>query len=185
MSTIITEKEYPIQNIWLLKQSIPLVVTLFLYAIFVVIITNINILVIIFKITWIVHCLIFIAVSLAPTIYTFLRFNFHYSINEEGMRFYQGVFVKKQRAVAYESVKNISVHQTFLDKVFRLASVTIDDYSNDGRSWMDADGYVEIYGRYANSRYEVVGIMGNRINIPGLKKEDAENLKEFVLQKMR
>lgn len=46
---------------------------------------------------------------------------------------------------------------------------------------MSVGGYVGS----GKSRYEALGFVGNKIHIPGLKKDDAEALKAIILQKVK
>jgi membrane protein YdbS with pleckstrin-like domain len=97
------------------------------------------------------------------------------------MTLHQGIISKQNRNVPYGRIQEVFVHQGLLDKFFGLASLTIQDFSQGGMSAMDVDGYVGS-GR---SRHEVLGFVGNGIHIPGLKKEDAEELKAIILQKIK
>ena len=178
MSEIVTEKNYPIDIIWLFKDIIFLPITLL----------------ILYPITltqkyqhhgfpmgdmflWV--CVLALGV---PAIYkSLLRINFHYSFEKNFIVLHQGIISKENRNVPYGRIQGVFINQKLFERICGLASLTIEDYSQGGQSVMSIDGYVGS----GKGRHEICGFVGNRIYIPALKKEDAEALKAFILQKIK
>lgn len=182
MDEIITEKNYPIRNIWLFKRILVALIILPIYFIFFIFIGNgalfsSGLLVIFFP-----FILIFgLALGVPVIINVLQRSNFHYSLDQHFMVLHQGIISKQNRNVPYGRIQGVFVNQGLFDRIFGLASLTIEDFSDGGRSAMDAGGYVGS----GKSRHEALGFVGSKIHIPGLKKGDAEALKEILLQKVK
>ena len=178
---VITEKEYPIRNIWLFKRFFCAILILFVYFLFSIFVgdgslVSANVIFVMFPLF-----LIILFLLVAPFIIDLLqRMNFHYSFDEHFVTLHQGIISKKNRNVPYGRIQGVFVSQKLFDRIFGLASLTFEDFSQGGQSYMDADGYTG-----GKSRREVIGFMGNKIHIPGLKKEDAEKLKSIILQKIK
>lgn len=185
MDVIITEKNYPIRNIWLFKQVFVVIIILPIYFFFFIFSTNSGsvsskvpeALILILPII-----LVFGLVLAIPFIIKVLqRSNFHYSLEDHYIALHQGVISKQNRNVPYGRIQGVFVNQNLFDRVFGLASLTFEDYSDGGISVMSADGYIGS----GKSRHEALGFVGNKIHIPGLKKDDAETLKAIILQKIK
>jgi membrane protein YdbS with pleckstrin-like domain len=185
MNGTITEKNYPVRNIWLFEGMMTatfivlicvtggylifghtlgvrdLFLGILLTFIFFSIITNL-----VFCITLVIDIM--------------RRSRFHYSLDEHFLTLHQGIISKQNRNIPYGRIQEISVHQTLSDRIFGLASLTIQDFSQGG-SEMDIDGYVGS----GKSRHEIFGFVSDGVHIPGLKKEDAETLKTIILQKIK
>ena len=164
MEKTITEKDYPIQNLWLFKQIIVAIIILPLLFVF-------------------VPFMLIYALALGiPIIINILRrSNFHYALEEKFVVLHQGIISKQNRNVPYGRIQGVFVNQKLFERIFGLASVTFEDYSQGGKSGMSVDGYVGS----GKSRREALGFVGNKIHIPGLKKADAEALKAALLQKVK
>jgi uncharacterized membrane protein YdbT with pleckstrin-like domain len=185
MDGTITEKQYPIRNIWLFQQIF--------FSLFVLLIMLIGFFIFAqidgVQIPYMAMLFIFIPFSLImamifciPLIVNVMkRSRFHYSFDEHFLTLHQGIFSKQNRNVPYGRIQEVFVHQDLFGRIFGLASLTIQDFSQGGISQMDIDGYVGS----GKSRREILGFVGNGIHIPGLKKEDAEQLKAIVLQKIK
>jgi len=182
MDEIITEKNYPIKNIWLFKQIFPVLIILLIYLFIFIGIGNGAELGASAVFMFFPFLLIFALVFCIPIIIRVLqRSNFHYSLDQHFMVLHQGIISKQNRNVPYGRLQGVFVNQGLFDRIFGLASLTIEDFSDGGRSAMDAGGYVGS----GKSRHEALGFVGNKIHIPGLKKSDAEALKEIILQKIK
>ena len=83
------------------------------------------------------------------------RAPFHYATEENFLTVKQGILSKQQRHIPYGVIQNLFVEQDLFDRFFGLASLTIENASQ------------------------------SNVNIPGLTEEDAETLKEIILQKMK
>jgi uncharacterized membrane protein YdbT with pleckstrin-like domain len=182
MNQVITERNYPIQNIWLFKQLFAALIILPIF--FIVIFGTSNgaafssgTLIIFFPFIF-----VFVLVLGIPVFINLLRrSNFHYSLDEKFIVLHQGIISKQNRNVPYGVIQGVFLHQELFDRIFGLASLTIEDFSQGGKSAMDIDGYIGS----GKSRREALGFVGNKIHIPGLKKEDAEELKAIILQKVK
>lgn len=109
------------------------------------------------------------------------RANFHYSFEDNYILLSQGIISKKNRSVPYLSIQGVFLRQGIFDKIFGIASLTFEDLSEGEIFTVGTDGYVTRF----DSRREVVGFFGNKIHIPGLKKRDAQELKEILLGKIK
>lgn len=183
MDGIITEKNYPIRNIWLFKQFFVALIILPIYFFFIFFSTGNGAL---FSSGLLVMFLAFILIfglglGVPIIIKIFQRSNFHYSFEDHYIALHQGIISKQNRNVPYGRIQGVFVNQGIFDRIFGLASLTFEDFSQGGRSAMNVDGYVGS-GR---SRREVLGFVGNKVHIPGLTKDDAEGLKEMILQKVK
>lgn len=180
MDEITTEKNYPIQNIWLFKQVIAAFIILPIYFIFIFssgggALSNVLLFFLFFM-------FIFALSRGIPVVINALRrSNFHYSLEDKFIVLHQGIISKQNRNVPYGRIQGVFVRQELFDRIFGLASLTFEDYSQGGKSAMSADGYI---GR-GKHRHEALGFTGNKIHIPGLKKEDAEALKVVLLQRIK
>ena len=179
MAEILTEKECPIRNIWLVKQLLTSLVVVLAIFLFVGngILSSLSMLLFFFQFAGI-FCL---ALSIPIIIKALQRSRFHYAFEDHFIVLHQGIISKQNRNVPYGRVQGIFVNQGLFDRVFGLASLTFEDYSQGGRSKMSVDGYVG----GGKSRHEMIGFIGNKIHIPGLKKGDAETLKTVLLQKIK
>lgn len=161
-NTIATEKEYPITKLWIFKAPI--------------IITAISLVAIIFG-YYFPYFLIALPFYLIAN--PLIRANFHYSTEEKFFLVKQGVLSKKQRNLPYGVIQNVLVKQDWFDRIFGLASFSVENASQGG-----GKGFFS--GLRSNKQQgETVGSSGNKVNIPGLKKKDAEALKLVLLQKMK
>lgn len=188
MNTIVTEKKFPITAIWIFKQLMGSVVFFPIVFIYFFMIGTAN------KagasnassellMTILLIYILFLSLGLViPVIFRALqRANFHYSLEDFFIVIHQGIISKQNRNVPYGRIQGVYVNQGLFDRIFGLASLTFEDYSNGGISSMSPGGYVG-KGKY---REEAIGFEGNKIHIPGLRKDDAEALKTIILQKVK
>jgi len=179
MNEIITEKSYPIQNSWLFKQVFIMLLALpiFFFALFDFIFGN-------SKYLLVIIILLFISILMSgfvAIVNALRRSCFHYSLDESFMVINQGVISKKNRNIPYGVIQGIFVSRGLFERIFGLASLTFEDFSQGGKSDMDSDGFIND----SRTRLEILGFEGNKIHIPGLKKEDAEELKDIILQRIK
>ena len=99
--------------------------------------------------------------------------NFHFSLDPKCLTINQGIINKSQIHIPYGVIQNILVKQSILDRLFGLAFLTVENAVGQGAFYE---------GR---QKVEPVGVHGNKVSIPGLKKEHAEKLKDVLLQKMK
>ena len=116
----------------------------------------------------------YLGFSLLHPITTILNLkNFHYSIGENFLTLRQGILSKEQRNIPYGVIQNIFQKQDLLDRIFGLASLTIENSSH---------GQMSVQYQ---KKSEVIGFSGNKVTIPGLTKANAEILKGIVLSRMK
>lgn len=162
-SQLITEKDYPITTLWVFK--VPIVIAF------------ISIVAIFFG-YYFPYLLIALPIYLIAN--PIIRHYFHYSIGDKFFEVKQGVFSKKQRNLPYGVIQNVLVKQDWFDRVFGLASLRVENASSGGQ---DTKSFRLALTR--TNTEEKVGASGNQVNIPGLKKKDAETLRDIVLKKMK
>ncbi len=191
MDEIITEKNYPIQGLWLLKsilRSLLYLIILMLYF-------------------WLSRfserkdseislyiSLIFIFATIFQSVITILcRATFHYSIEGQFLTLRQGILSKQERHIPYGVIQNIFVKQDLFDRIFGLASLIVENASQ-GAGAFTTPQEQKVFGlRIGNQQqqqieiigFEIIGFSGNKVIIPGLKKQNAETLKEIILQKIK
>jgi membrane protein YdbS with pleckstrin-like domain len=170
-SNIITEKNYPITKLWIFKAPI------------IIILMNIVALFFGYYFPYLV-----LALPIMLIANPLIRANFHYSLDDKYFHVKQGVISKKQRNLPYGVIQNVFVKQDLFDRIFGLATLRIENASQAGgdskvRWWNKS------YGSKANANAygqgEGLGSSGNKVNLPGLKKQNAEELKNFILQKVK
>lgn len=166
---IVNEKNYPITKLWIFKAPIIAIV--------------ITIIALLFG-YYFPYLVIAIPIWLIAN--PLIRANFHYSTEDKFFVVRQGVFSKKQRNLPYGVIQNVLVKQDWFDRVFGLASFSVENASQGGGKGFFGGSKGFRLGGVANSRQgEAVGSSGNKVNIPGLKKKDAEALKFILLQRMK
>ncbi len=179
MNPVITEINYPIEAKWIFKSiwgSIFLLI--FLLVPFLIELTVGK-----FDSNLIIYLLF---VPIHAIVVSMQRANFHYSIDDKFMTIHQGILSKQQRNIPYGVIQNIFVKQDLFDRIFGLASLTIENASQGAGS--QNSGTSKVFGlTVSNQRRqtEMVGFSGNKISIPGLSKQNAETLRGIVLQKMK
>jgi len=174
MNEIITEKIYPIQRLWVFKSNLGFLFILIFFVPY-------------FFLTYkfgetskngeanFYTALLIVGFAIFRFIATILkRANFHYSVEEKFLILKQGILSKQQLHVPYGVIQNLFVKQDLFDRIFGLASLTIENASQGAGALMPP-----------RRRVEMVGFSGNKVSIPGLSKANAEILKDIILQKMK
>ena len=114
------------------------------------------------------------------------RITFHYALDSKFLNLQQGILNKTQRHIPYGVIQNVFVKQDLFDRLFGLASLTLENASMGAGS---QEGLTKVFGitlsNKKQQRVEMVGFSGNKVSIPGLTKQNAETLKSIVLQKMK
>jgi uncharacterized membrane protein YdbT with pleckstrin-like domain len=186
MNEFITEKNYPVQGLWVFKSILGSLFALIFFVPYFLLSrfgendrsNEINF-----------YFVIVIGFAIFHFIFTILRrANFHYSIEGNFLTLKQGILSKQQRHIPYGVIQNLFVKQDLFDRIFGLASLTIENASQ-GAGVLAAPQKQRVFGmRIGNQRQqqmEMVGFSGNKVSIPGLTKMNAETLKGIVLQKMK
>lgn len=173
---IITEQNYPIQFKWVFKSLIGMII----YSV-------VSLILFIFG----YYNLYLIILILYTPIYFIIlilrRSNFYFSIEDKFLTLKQGILSKQQRHIPYGVIQNVFVKQDIFDRIFNLASLTLENASYGAGATNAAN--TKIFGltvtNQKKEQVEMLGFSGNKVSIPGLTKEDAESLKTIVLQKMK
>lgn len=106
----------------------------------------------------------------------------------DGISFQEGVYAKLDQNIPYNSIQDVSIYRDHFDKIFGLASLTLTTSINlmekipgmitvirpDGKSI--PSGKLRVHN-------QIIGVMDKRIFIPGLPKNQAEELKALLLGK--
>lgn len=158
----VTEKDYPITKLWIFKAPLIAIVMTIIALFFG------------YYFPYLV-----IAIPFWLIANPLIRSRFHYSTGEKFFDVQQGVFFKKQRHLPYGVIQTVAVKQDWFDRVFGLASLAVEDASRGGGSKS-----FRMSGTY-QQQGESLGSSGNKVNLPGLKKKDAEALKLIILQRMK
>ncbi len=181
MNSIITEKNYPVQKLWVFKSILMslLGVILFIVPYFFILYqitegnkedeANFHLLAIISTII-IIGSLIFRFIVAILN-----RVNFHYSIEEKFLTIKRGILSKQRRYIPYGVIQSLVVKQGLFDRILGLASLIIENASQSG-GVLVVPQQQKILGSHVRS---------SAIIIPGLAKEHAEILKSIILQKMK
>lgn len=165
-----TEKDYPITTLWVFKAPIIILV--------------IGIIGLFFGV-WFPYLVIAFPYFL---IYNpLVRMNFHYSTEEKFFMVKEGIISKAQRNLPYGVIQNVFVKQDLFDRIFGLASLAVENASMGGKGFLGSGSGMQSFRLegVGNQQEEGVGSSGNKVNIPGLKKEDAETFKNIILQRMK
>lgn len=191
MDEIITEKNYPIQGLWLLKSILRSLLCLIIWMLYFWLSgfnerkdSEISLYI----------SLIFIFATIFQSVITILcRATFHYSIEGQFLTLRQGILSKQERHIPYGVIQNIFVKQDLFDRIFGLASLIVENASQ-GAGAFTTPQEQKVFGlRIGNQQqqqieiigFEIIGFSGNKVIIPGLKKQNAETLKEIILQKIK
>lgn len=176
----ITEKNYPVQSIWVLKSAARFLLVILFFIPYLFSPQDMvrgYIYIIIYGLFMVIYIIIF----------ALRRINFHYVLDLKFLTLRQGVLNKQQRNIPYGVIQNVYVRRDLFDRVFGLASLSIENAAGGGSNI--ANKQAKFFGRSINMRrnqpLEEVGFQGNKVNIPGLTVPDAETLKNLVLQKMK
>lgn len=79
-----------------------------------------------------------------------------------------GIIARQTKIVYYNRIQNINVGQSFMERIFGLYNVSIET-AGEGQTMK-------------TSNSSIFGNIGNAFAIPGLKKEEADTLKKFLLE---
>lgn len=162
---VITEKKYPITKLWIFKAPI------------IIILMNVVALFFGYYFPYLV-----LALPIMLIANPLIRMNFHYSLDEKFFDVRQGVISKKHKNLPYAVMQNVFVKQDVFDRIFGLASLKIENASLSGGKVKKRKSFSLTSSKSDN---ESVGASGNKVNIPGLKKQSAEELKNLILQKIK
>lgn len=187
MNEIITEKNYPIQGLWVFKSILGSLFVLIFFIPYFFLSSLLGETTRNSEINF--YVILIVGFAIFNFIVTILRrANFHYSVEEKFLTLKQGILSKQQRHIPYGVIQNIFVKQDLFDRIFGLASLTIENASQG------VDAFVvpqqqKVFGLRVRTQQrqqvETVGFTENKVIIPGLTKANAEILKGVILQKMK
>ncbi|KKQ24850.1 MAG: Membrane-flanked domain DUF304 [Microgenomates group bacterium GW2011_GWC1_37_12b] len=179
MESQITEKNYPIEWLWVFKSSAPF---LFIFSLLLISYmfdpedpeTKQSI-------------MIYIGIIiLFPTLTVLKKLTFHYSVESQFLTLRQGVLKKEERHIPYGVIQNVYVKQSIFDRIFKIASFTLENASLGAGAGQQPTKYGFLNKSFGKQKeIEFAGFHGNKVIIPGLKKENAESLKNILLQKIK
>jgi membrane protein YdbS with pleckstrin-like domain len=169
----ITEKKYPIQIIWIIQSVLVYALVIGYLAI-----GRDSVEDFLFTIGY--YC-IYIGFHVGYIILR--RRSFHYIIGKSYIEVRQGVFSKQQRHIPVGVIQNVFVKQGVLDRIFGLATLTVENAAQSGKKSGGKFGWM----RSSNASTQTLGFdsNGGSVAIPGLKKQHAEELKMIILQRMK
>src|SRR5258708_3877367 len=121
MNTIFSEKDYPIQTVWIFKSVVGLIIALVILVFFLFLGVY----------SWYLMYVL-IATPIYIVVTTLRKNNFHYALEEKFLTIKQGVISKQERHIPYGVIQNIFVKQDLLDRLFGITSVTIENASAGG-----------------------------------------------------
>jgi uncharacterized membrane protein YdbT with pleckstrin-like domain len=177
-----TDKNYPIEPIWVLKSTL---VSLIFLPFAVVILTFIfwsqfqSILHGVMpsesgSIKGLVFSIFFIlSVPLQFVANIIRRATFHYHFGDKFLNLHQGVINRQNRQLHYGVIQNVLVTRGLLDRLFGLSTLVIQNATQSS----EQDVKAHALGH--------AGFFGNTIQIPGLSKENAEEIKHVILKKIK
>ena len=176
MKKAITEANFPVEQNWLLKIPISFLFTTVIILVFLSVIFIPMI--IFFSEIWLIFAFVMVIVActmlgigiLSMIIAYFSRANFHYSLEDDFIVFHQGIITKQQKNLPYAVIQDLIIYRDIADRLFGLASLSIENASFGGG---------QVYGDGG------IGFIGNAATIPGLKKQNAEALKSILLSKIK
>lgn len=171
MNQIITEKDFPIREVWILKPVLPHLIMSIILLFIILIFPYYNEGILRFKLT---ICIIYFCLTIFILIDSYIeRTNFHFILDKKFLTFKQGLISKKQRNFPYGVIQSIFIKQDLFDRIFGLASLTIENAAQGAGAFQGVE------------QIETVGFIGNKVVIPGLAKADAQILKNILLQKIK
>lgn len=190
MPQIITEKDYPIKKMWLVKPLFPIIMVIIGYLLYFILVPFLERSYIELggaldvaeqtayqtKMTF----YLIIAAIIIPLYFIFIIFRrkmFHYSVEDNFLFLEQGILKKQQRHIPYGVIQNLFIKQDLFDRIFGIASLVIENASQGA-------GVLARKERQ-KKRIEMLGFSGNEVSIPGLANQDAEKLKQIILQKIK
>ncbi|MBX7157248.1 MAG: PH domain-containing protein [Verrucomicrobiae bacterium] len=153
---LVTEKDYPITMLWLIKEPLMLLIGGLVFN---------------YSFYYGPHYLI--VVPFYFIIKMLAKENFSYSIEAKFFVVKEGIITKKQRSLAYGMIQNILIKQDWFDRIFGLATLCIENASQGGAK------------RKNRRKNGALRSLSNKVNIPGLRKKDADALKLILIHKIK
>lgn len=102
--------------------------------------------------------------------------NFSYKLEKKYLHIKQGVINKQERYLPYDVIQHVTVKQGIIDKILGLRSISIENAA-------EAGGYKN--SRQRRKHQISHGFNGNTLLVPGLRRNDAEDFRRIILQKIK
>ncbi len=176
MNQILSDKIYPIQLRWALKEA-------FKYGLFALVALGLFL-----AGLHDIRLIVGVGVGVYLIVLQFLlRWTFHYSLEEQFLVIRSGIIAKQERHLPYGVIQNVFVRQGVLDRLFKIASLTIENASQAGHSGrpQPARKWYSVSLHSSSKRNADAMSGGNGVHIFGLSASHAQLLKEALLQKMK
>lgn len=175
-----SEVDFPIESRWRYKHALGVVIAIIFF---------IPVLILEWETMRFVPYL-FLLISYIPIsiiILSLKRSHFHFSVGEDFFTVRQGIVTRLERKIPFSVIQHIFVSQDLFDRVCGLASLTIENaaqgFAGNQTGVRRILGTTVVYNPHDGSGE--VGSIGSKIIIPGLSKNNAEKLKQILLQKMQ
>ena len=107
------------------------------------------------------------------------RHFFSFSFGEYFCDLKQGVLKKQERHLPYVRIQNIILDRDIIDRIFGITALIIETASGEQE---DESGRKQ---SLLVDRTMQIGFSGNRVTIPGLRPAQAEELRNFLLKKIK
>ncbi len=115
-----------------------------------------------------------------------MKVNFHYALDDSNISVKKGLFSRQEQYMPYETIQNVWIVQGPLDKMFGIASLRARNAAAASAAATGAAKQTMWSGPSRRDReQEAATVWNNTIDIPGLARQDAETLRDAVLQKMQ
>lgn len=173
-----SEQLYPIQTTWVVYSSLGSLISLIILGFAYILPTTAGITTSQKNTdSYSFYFVIFTVSMIISFIYKFLsKSNFHFALTDQYLNVHSGILSKQNRNIPYGIIQNVLLKQGLLDRIFGLATLRIENAAQAG-------GVLTYTPKSANR--DSITSHSNFVSIPGLKKTDAESLKNLVLEKMK
>jgi len=167
-----SEKEYPIELSWVYKNLIGSLISFLLLLILgIIALANFPQYYVLMSLGLLLVSIVLL-IALNILIRALTRSNIHYTFDDKGITYRQGIISKQERTIAYNVLQNVYLSQDRNDVLFGLVNLSIENASQGGMmAYTPAQG-----NTYFSS---------NGVFIPGLSKKNVQELKVFVLEQMK
>lgn len=128
-------------------------------------------------IVYIMLCFGFIIVNICKLILN--KMNLHYSFGETDIVLKQGIMAKSERQTLYGRIQDIKIAQDLVDKYLGIASLMAETASAGGGAAL------LLATKNKNKAEQAVGFVGAPILIPGLSYKNAQDLKNFIMERIK
>lgn len=174
-NNIFSDETYPIEPIWVLKNTFNSLLLLFFGVPIITFILWLDLQANGLFVFFLIFFILF--VPLHFIINVIRRSTFHYTFGDSFLSIHQGMINKKNRQLHYGVIQNIIMIQSILDRIFGLTTIAIQNSSPPNAAQLKAQAT-----RYISATPK---FFGNITIIPGLTKENAEIIKAALLKKIK